>query len=217
VVLLSGGLDSAANLAFCLEKDEVVLAVTVDYGQKASVKEIEASKKFCEYYNVTHKVIDLKWLGQLGQSALTKTSKFIPKAEEKFLDSKIEADKLARSVWVPNRNGVLIQLAAAYAEDVGSKRVVVGFNYEEAQTFPDNSMEFISVTNRALAYSTSNQVEVFSFTENLNKKEIVVKLKKKIKRPFPFEYVWSCYDGKDYACGVCESCLRLKRAMRGGL
>ena len=44
VVLLSGGLDSAANLAFCRLRDEPILALTVNYGQRAASAEIRAAE-----------------------------------------------------------------------------------------------------------------------------------------------------------------------------
>lgn len=63
VVLLSGGLDSAANLAFCREYDEPLLALTVRYGQRAQDREVQAAKKLCDFYKVEHKVLELPWVG----------------------------------------------------------------------------------------------------------------------------------------------------------
>ena len=78
VVLLSGGLDSAANLAFCREYDEPVLALTVRYGQRAQDREVQAARKLCDFYSVEHKVLELPWVGALGGSSLTEVSQLLP-------------------------------------------------------------------------------------------------------------------------------------------
>ena len=215
IILLSGGLDSSANLAFTEYYDEPILAITVDYGQRAAQSEIAASKKFCEYYGVKHQILDLKWLGALGGSALTSTSIDVPKIETSKLDDlKITTDS-AKKVWVPNRNGLLINAAAAIAESIGIPQVVVGFNKEEAATFPDNSSQFLGVASLFLRYSTATGVKVGCYTDLMMKTEIVQALRN-LPKKFPFEYVWSCYhDGAKTGgkmCGECESCKRFLRA-----
>ena len=106
---------------------------------------------------------------------------------------------------------ILINVAAAFAERAEAERVVVGFNSEEAATFPDNSEEFLKRSTRALEYSTANQVQVFSYTTDRNKKQIVNELRQ-LKKSFPFNLIWSCYHGGETPCGSCESCRRMARA-----
>jgi len=220
VILLSGGLDSSANLAFADYFDEVVLALTVDYGQRAVQPELEAAKKFADYYQVPHRVLDLRWLGALGGSALTSDTIAVPQLKTAELDdAKVTADT-AKAVWVPNRNGLLINAAAAIAESMNAHQVVVGFNKEEAATFPDNSSQFLGVASLSLRYSTRNGVKVACYTDMMVKTEIVQALQNLPKR-FPFEFVWSCYTGGGAAgrhfkmCGECESCKRFLRATEG--
>ena len=61
-------------------------------------------------------------------------------------------------MWVPNRNGVFIAIAAAFAESLGADLVVTGFNAEEAATFPDNSAAFAAAATESLRFSTANGV-----------------------------------------------------------
>jgi 7-cyano-7-deazaguanine synthase len=212
LVLLSGGLDSAANLALCVERDEPVLALTIHYGQRAAMPEIAAARALCEYYRVEHRVVDLPWLGQLGGSALTQPGLEIPDLRPESLDDRALSLKSAHAVWVPNRNGVLINVAASFAERLKISRVVVGFNVEEAATFPDNSADFLNRSTHALALSTATRCEVFCYTLELSKMEIVNKARA-LDRPFPFDKIWSCYTAGPTACGQCESCRRNIRAM----
>lgn len=213
VILLSGGLDSAANLAICRELDEPVLAITVRYGQRAQDREVQAAQALSREYQVEHRVLDLPWLGALGGNALTDSSQSMPELRQNQLDDMSVITGSAKSVWVPNRNGILINVAGAFAETLRAERVVVGFNREEATTFPDNSVEFLNRSTKTLEYSTANHVEVFSYTSLMNKTEIVQKLRQ-LKKKFPFERVWSCYFGGASACGKCESCGRFERAMQ---
>jgi 7-cyano-7-deazaguanine synthase len=215
VVLLSGGLDSSANLAFAVEEDSVALAVTVDYGQRAAAREIEAARSLCAHYGVGHEVLDLRWLGALGGSALTDARSEVPVPGASKLDDAVVTARTAKAVWVPNRNGVLINSAAAIAERMGAARVVVGFNREEAATFPDNSQAFLEEATRALKYSTGNGVVVHCYTTLMDKRQIVARLRE-LSRPFPFDRIWSCYLGGASACGACESCRRLARALECG-
>ncbi len=211
VVLLSGGLDSSANLAIADHFDRPVLALTVDYGQRAAVPEIRAARMLAEYYGVPHRVLELKWLGGLGGSALTEDSLGVPEPDSNRLDDLKVASETAKAVWVPNRNGVLINAAAAVAESTGAQQVVVGFNKEEAATFPDNSSQFLGTANLALKYSTAGKVKLACYTDMMVKSEIVEALRN-LPKPFPFELVWSCYHGGEKMCGKCESCKRFFRA-----
>jgi 7-cyano-7-deazaguanine synthase len=215
VILLSGGLDSAANLALCSLRDQPVLALTVDYGQRAARQEFGAASRLAAHFGVPHQTLDLRWLGGLGGSSLTDSKQSVPELERSQLDTLQVIQETARSVWVPNRNGVLIQAAAAYSEVIGAARVVVGFNREEGTTFPDNTQAFLDASSHALSYSTrAGSVSVHCYTTALDKREIVATLRG-LERPFPFELLWSCYHGGDRPCGRCESCQRLKRALEG--
>jgi 7-cyano-7-deazaguanine synthase len=213
VVLLSGGLDSSANLAFAAERDTVVLALHVDYGQRAAVPEWRASRALAEYYGVKIERIETPWLGALGGSSLTDKSRDVPELKASELDTLAKIQETAKSVWVPNRNGVLLNIAGAFAERFRAKRIVVGFYREEATTFPDNSQAFLDQTSRAFGYSTQNGVEAFCYTTAMDKTEIVDALKT-LARPFPHALVWSCYHAGPAPCGRCESCGRHDRALR---
>ncbi len=216
LILLSGGLDSAANLAFAHAYDEVALALTVDYGQRAAAREISAARSLCEYYGVNHQVVKCDWLTNLGSSALTHSENAIPEIAPGELDDPRVTVGSAKAVWVPNRNGVLMNVAAAFAESLDVTRIVVGFNREEAATFPDNTGEFLAAMTASLKLSTANHVDAFSYTTELDKREIVGKLMELSVPAFPFERVWSCYRGGEAPCGKCESCQRLNRALRSG-
>lgn len=209
VVLLSSGLDSSVNLFEAQQKEEVVLALTFDYGQKAARKEVEHSRKLAEYLKVPHKVVSLPWFKDFNKSSLLVDSEDVPTGAQVDIQSHEQSLQTAKSVWVPNRNGIFLNIGAAFAEALGAKFVIPGFNAEEATTFPDNSEAFMKELTRSLSFSTANQVEVHCYTVNLQKTEIV---KRGALLKMPWHLLWPCYFSKEKWCGECESCLRSKRA-----
>lgn len=216
VLLLSGGLDSAAQLCLASEIGySVEWAITIDYGQRARAEEIRAAKALCAHFQVKHKIIEFPFFQTLGVTAmgsLLNAENSLNLLSRENLDDHNQAMASAKKVWIPNRNGIFISLAAAFAESQGLAFILLGFNAEEAETFPDNSQAFLDASNAALKYSTSNQVQVASATTAMRKNQIVVEL---FQREFPMHLIWSCYDAAgpgQKPCGVCESCLRLERA-----
>lgn len=189
-----------------------ISALQLFYGQRASESERRAAQDLADYYGAYYQSLDIPWLKELGSSALTHDEKSVPLLDQRELDTMPTIQASAKAVWVPNRNGIFIQIAAAIAESEKIDEVLVGFNREEATTFPDNTVEFMEQSSRALAYSTATGVKVNSFTATLDKSEIVARLKSLTRKKFPFEKVWSCYFAGPEICGKCESCGRFLRA-----
>jgi 7-cyano-7-deazaguanine synthase len=210
--LLSSGLDSVAALTIAKEQMDVELALVFDYGQRSAKREIEYSKKVSDHFGIEHRVIELAWLASVTKTSLVNTDEDVPEMSMDQIadaaDSSITIDS-AKSVWVPNRNGVLINIAASFAESMGLEYVIVGFNKEEGATFPDNTPEFITAIDDSLSYSTMNSVKVLAPLINMGKKEIVSSA---VDLNAPLEFSWSCYHGAAIPCGRCESCMRRKRA-----
>lgn len=208
IVLLSGGLDSLVNFKCAVDKSEVELVLTFDYGQHSAVREREAAKNCAEKFGISHRVIELEWLSDLESGLTTGNA---PKYDETKLDDKNYADETAKAVWVPNRNGVFLNIAASFADSLSLDEIVVGFNAEEAVTFPDNTSEYLDSLNHAFSFSTQAKPRAICYTTAMKKSEIV-QLGREIDAPF--EFLWSCYEGGEKMCGQCESCRRLKRALR---
>lgn len=213
IVLLSGGLDSVAALYWATKESDIVMALTFDYGQKASLREIEVSQSICNSLDVKHKVIKLDVFNYIKTGALLNSMSGIPDPHVADLDDKVASHNSAQAVWVPNRNGVFLNIAAALAEGFLANWVVVGFNSEEAATFPDNSIDFVKACDKFFEFSTQGRVTVQAPHADKTKTEIV---KWGVDRKMDFSKIWSCYRGGDKMCGTCESCLRLNRALKAG-
>lgn len=198
IILLSGGLDSLVSLG--LGGYSVELALTFDYGQKSAKYEIDASKKICDFYNIKHKVIKLDWLKNITHTALV---------ADVDLPDKIDENS-AKNVWVPNRNGLFLNIAGSFADGEDYDYILIGANKEEAGTFSDNTQTFVDRVNAEFEYSTNKRPKVVAPLINYDKNDIV---KLALKNNIPLNLVKSCYAGGEKHCGKCESCIRLKKAL----
>ena len=204
IVLLSGGLDSLVSFGLKRNELNVSLALTFDYGQKSAQQEIDASKKICEYYGIEHVVIKLDWLKNITQTSLVSDDK-IPTG-----DALNDVNQSMKSVWVPNRNGLFLNIAGSFADSYGYDYILIGANKEEAQTFSDNTQEFIDAINKEFEYSTQNAPKVVAPLINYIKNDIVMLA---LDSGIPLELTRSCYQGGAKHCGICESCVRLKNSL----
>jgi 7-cyano-7-deazaguanine synthase len=209
ITVLSGGLDSTVATSYFNDEYEIH-ALTFDYGQWSAEREIESAKAVCEKLNIKHTVLDLPWLSKLGGSALTSNEE-IPELKVDELDNKKVCDETARKVWVPGRNIVFTAIATSFAEAKGAQIIIVGWDLEEAATFPDNSKEFLNAFNNVLEIGSIADIKIEAPVIDMNKKGIV-ELGKQVGAPMDLSY--SCYKGGKEHCGVCESCMRRKRAFQ---
>ncbi len=211
IVLLSSGLDSTVNLCKALREGDVIKALTFDYGQRSAKNEISSAQKICNLYKISHEVIELPWLKQITKTSLVNSKLSLPILKETELDDMTKTLDSATKVWVPNRNGVFVNIAASFAESLDADAIIVGFNAEEAVTFLDNSSEYVERVNRSLEFSTLKKAKVVSFTQDL-RKDAIVRLGKELNAPF--DLMWSCYESGKEMCKQCESCKRFLRAMK---
>ena len=204
LALVSGGLDSLVSLACAIKERKVESVLFFDYGQRARESERISSMNAANFYGLPFQDVDVRWLESLSPAGMQSSPAH---------DRRDEAPGALRSiadVWIPNRNGVFVNVAAAYAEKAGCETIVTGFNREEAEEFPDNSGEYVARVNRALEMSTRNRVRVESFTIDLDKAAII---RLGLELRAPLSIIWSCYRSGERMCGRCASCTRLHAAM----
>ena len=209
ISVLSGGLDCTVSTSV-FTKNWEIHAITFNYGQKAFKRELKAAKEICDEMGWTHEVIELPWLSKISTSSLN-TAEEIPEVTFNDLDDIEKSSKTASSVWVPARNMVFTSIAISYAESIGAEKIIVGWDAEEAATFPDNSKEFLNVFNELIGVGSPENIKIEAPAIDLSKEEIV---KLGVEVGAPMELSYSCYKGGDKHCGVCESCMRRKRAFR---
>lgn len=207
ISVLSGGLDCTVATSI-YARDYDLTAITFNYGQRSLKEEVCHAKLICKELNMKHVLIDLPWLNDISNSSLT-GSEDIPEIDEDDLDNYDVAIETAKSVWVPARNTVFCSIALAYAESIGAEIIIVGWDYEESVTFPDNSKEYLNAFNETIKYGSFDDIRIEAPLIDMNKVDIV---KKGYEIDAPMDLSYSCYAGESKHCGVCESCKRRKRA-----
>jgi 7-cyano-7-deazaguanine synthase len=192
IIAISGGIDSAVAAAIAKEEGYELYFLTVNYGQKNWKKEEENSKKFADLYNVKeHKIIDMRWLGELGNSGIT--------------DAKIHFENVSDDfIYVPYRNTCIITAAVAWAEVNGADVIYTG---SEAGPWicPDNSPEYYEKINDLVSMSTKLNTKI-KVVAPLNYSDKAGNVQKGIELNVPFEYTWTCVARDDKACGICQPC-----------
>jgi len=202
VVLLSGGLDSSTVVAMAQAEGFEIHALTVIYGQRHEV-EIQAAKLVAKALRVSaHKFVSVD-LNQIGGSALTSDIEVPKDRTEAQMTSEIPV------TYVPARNTIMLSLALAYAEVVGSNDIFVGVNAVDYSGYPDCRPEFVAAFEALSRVATKAAAEGESMTIhapliNMTKAEII-----EVGQGLGVDYslTHSCYDPiKSRACGRCDSC-----------
>lgn len=204
IVALSGGIDSAVAAAIAKKEGYELYFLTVNYGQKNIKKEIENSNKLTEFFNAKeHKIIDMKWLGELGNSGIT--------------DAKIHFENVSDDfIYVPYRNTCIISACVAWAEVNGAEVIYTG---SEAGPWicPDNSPEYYKAINNLVSISTKLNPKV-KVVAPLNYSDKEGNIRKGIELGIPFEYTWTCVANDKKACGICQPCRdRLQAFVKAGM
>ena len=196
VILLSGGLDSATCLAIAKQDGYELQASSFKYGQRHEF-EINAAKKIAKSMGVTnHVVMDIN-LRAFGGSALTDNIDVPKNRDVTEISSEIPV------TYVPARNTIFLSFALAFAETTESNDIFIGVNALDYSGYPDCRPEFVEKMNALSLISDYQPISVKAPFIDLSKSEI---LSKGVEMNLDYSKTWTCYEGKDLACGLCGSC-----------
>ena len=214
VVLLSGGLDSATCLAIARSQGFACYCLSFNYGQR-HLAELEAAERVALALDATeHRILNLG-LAQFGGSALTDTNIDLPIAG---------VQPGIPVTYVPARNTIMLSLALAWAEVLGSRDIFVGVNAVDYSGYPDCRPEYIAAFEKMANLATKAGVEgeggrlsIHAPLIDLSKADII---RAGTKLGVDYGLTVSCYQADDAgrACGVCDSCcLRAEGFAAAGL
>lgn len=194
VVIVSGGMDSVTLLYDLKFKGFDLHALTFDYGQK-HVKETACATKNCKALDVPQKIVDMKFFADIAKSALTTKSKDVP-------DGNYEDANMKQTV-VPNRNMVMLAIAASFALSQKRDYLFYGAHSGDHAIYPDCRPPFIQAMKNAFNLCDWSRVRLEAPYIKLNKADI---LRIGIPLGVHYEDTWTCYKGEEKACGTCGSC-----------
>lgn len=212
VVLLSGGLDSATCLAIARSQGFEAYCLSFNYGQRHCAELVAAERVVKALGAAEHRVLNFG-LAQFGGSALTDTN----------IDVPIDGVQAGIPVtYVPARNTIMLSLALAWAEVLGSMDIFVGVNAVDYSGYPDCRPEYIAAFETMANLATKAGVEghklsIHAPLIDLSKAEII---RTGATLGVDYSLTVSCYqaDEQGRACGVCDSCrLRAEGFAAAGL
>jgi 7-cyano-7-deazaguanine synthase len=212
VVLLSGGMDSCVCTAIARHNHgpKGVALLHAGYGQRTQRREQQAFTDVADFYQMeTRLVVQLDHFRAIGGSALTDKTIAVP---EHNLSAAEDTKQSAIPVtYVPFRNAHFLSVAVSWAEAIGAGAIYIGAVAEDSSGYPDCRPEYYHAFQQLVREGTrpETQIEIVTPVITLKKSEII---RRGVELGAPLHLTWSCYQGEEFACGACDSCLLRLRA-----
>lgn len=204
IVLYSSGMDSTVLLEDCIQKYDEVFVLTFDYNQRHSM-EVNNAKTYVDGLAPEkrkkikeHQIVKLDFFSKLAtKSALTNPGVAVPAMKDIIGEPQ-------PVTYCPNRNMILLSIAASYAESIDATHIAAGMvELDNLSGYWDCTQEFVTGLNKVLSLNRMKHIEVVSPLVTFSKKEIILK---GIELGVDFSKTRTCYTELEISCGVCPSC-----------
>lgn len=200
VLIYSGGMDSTV-LLYDLAKNFRVHALSIDYGQR-HIKEIEAARAICHGTTASHRVVRLGALRELLKgTCLTDNATEVPEGHY--------AEESMKKTVVPNRNMIMLAVAAGYAMSIKAGSVAFAAHAGDHAIYPDCRPEFGEAMQQVFKLADWHTLKLMRPYIQKTKTDLV---KIGTALGVPFAKTWSCYKGGKVHCGKCGTCVERKEA-----
>lgn len=193
VLLFSGGLDSTVLLYHLRDEGYEVLPLTIHYGQRHE-REILAARHIATPQEVVISGLNLS-------SSLTDKSQPVPDGHY--------ADESMKQTVVPNRNMILLSIAAGYAMSNRANFIAFAAHAGDHAIYRDCRPSFTQSFQSTLLKGNYTSPQLLTPFIEWTKTDIVVQ---GAKLQVPFDLTWSCYKGGDTHCGTCGTCYERREA-----
>ncbi|MFI5251101.1 MAG: 7-cyano-7-deazaguanine synthase QueC [Bacteroidota bacterium] len=209
VVLMSGGMDSCVTAAIANLEYELAF-LHLNYGQRTENREQRAFNEIADHYRVQKRMsVSIEHLKQIGGSSLTDYTMGVQKADLHRIE--------IPTSYVPFRNAHLLSIGVSWGEILNAKKIFIGAVEEDSSGYPDCRREFYDAFNRVISLGTKPGTHISILTPVIHMKKFEI-VKRGIELKAPFHLTWSCYQGEEKACGICDSCaLRLRGFQMAGI
>lgn len=195
VAIYSGGMDSFTLLHRLLREGYEVHALSFNYGQRHS-KELQFARRVCAELNLSHKEVDITAINQLLQGSSLTDNIEVPEGH-------YEAENM-KSTVVPNRNMIMLSLAIGYAVSIKADAVYYGAHGGDHAIYPDCRPLFVEKMNEVSQVANYEPVAVEAPYLYADKIQI---LREGLEMGLDYSKTWTCYNGRERACGKCGSCI----------
>ena len=206
VAIASGGMDSTTLLYRLKDDGYDTLVISYDYGQRHK-KELEFVKVTCEKLGFQHRIVDLTNITDLIASSSLTGEADVPDGHY--------TDLTMRATVVPNRNAIMLSIAAGAAMNIGARFVATAVHGGDHFIYPDCRPPFIDAISEAMRtgagelFVEGGFMGVYAPYVNRDKTAIA---EDGDKLGVPWLDTWSCYKGGDIHCGRCGTCVERREA-----
>lgn len=212
VCLLSGGLDSCVAATLAKRDGDDLFLLSVNYGQVMQ-RELEAAQQIANLLSPQEfKTVLVQGFKDLSRSSRTDRS---------LIEAGCYPPDPGRGIpeaYPPGRDFSFIFIAAAWAESLiltqpdryEGGRVVLGTNADDVAVYPDCRVSAYELIDKLLLGCTKagvalgRSIRVYVPLLNMTKAEV---LRTGLTIDAPVDLSWSCYEGGEEACGMCDPCL----------
>lgn len=201
IVSLSGGLDSAVLMYQLIAEGHEVKAISIDYGQRHH-RELDAAANLCHIKGIEHRIANMLPIRPfLAGSSQTSDEIEVPKGHYE--------DESMKLTVVPNRNMILLAVATAWAVSLKYDAVAYAAHAGDHAIYPDCRPEFAEAMAKAMELCDYQPIKLLRPFVGMTKADIVLMGH---RAKVPFAKTWSCYQGLEYHCGECGTCVERKEA-----
>jgi 7-cyano-7-deazaguanine synthase len=204
VAVVSGGMDSVAMLYSLVHVRRRPLVLSFNYGQKHS-KELEFAACHADALDLPHKIVDLTSVSSLLSNSALVGDAAVPEGHY--------ADDTMKATVVPNRNMIMIAIAAAACINYGGNLLGVGVHAGDHPVYPDCRPKFIDEVEQTLKTANVGFIspDFRLYAPWLHRsKDFIVQQGELIG--VPWGQTWSCYKGEELHCGLCGTCVERREA-----
>jgi 7-cyano-7-deazaguanine synthase len=114
-----------------------------------------------------------------------------------------------KSTVVPFRNGIMLSIAAGFAESRGAEAVVIAAHSGDHAIYPDCRESFLEPMACAIREGTYARIELLRPFVAMDKAAIA---RQGAELGVDFSRTWSCYKGGEIHCGTCGTCVERREA-----
>lgn len=198
ILLFSGGIDSTVLLYWLLARNYEVYPLLINYGQNSFEGEYKAVRQILKCLNKSNLfMLEIPALRSIGRGSLV---------SEYPLDVSNHEDWY-KSEFFPNRNMILLSLAAAYAYKLKAFNIAIGL---VGESYKDTSKEFLDNVEEVLEQSLAKFTFIAPFVEMPKRKVI----EEAVSLQVPIKLTFSCNALGSRHCLLCTSCHEREEALK---
>src|SRR5687767_162893 len=230
IAIVSGGLDSTTLVYDMLTRGYRPHLLSFDYGQRHK-KELTFARVTAKHLGLRHDTVDLTGITHLISNSALTSATTVPATGNTFDIIEVPeghyAEETMKLTVVPNRNMIMLSIAAGVAVNNGYRAIATGVHAGDHFVYPDCRPRFLNAAAAAIIAGNQGFGAIPEWIEGeplegdltgfvlapylfSSKADIAFRA---LQLGVPLHLTWSCYKGGDVHCGRCSTCVERLEAI----